>query len=162
RRRRRWGRRRRTASPAACRSSPRRGRPTASAAGCGTNGRSRNFLGDSGGRPTVPIISRRSMCLGRVIRQAGRDGGLRGPARRRGRRGRRHSPGGAGGYNPPCFSLWPPGAPPIPEWLSQVVTVSPELSPLQRYGLAFLLGSFAVATLSDLRRLSAQREFLEV
>ena len=29
-------------------------------------------------------------------------------------------------------------------------------------GLAFLLGSFTVATLSDLRRLSAQREFVEV
>lgn len=32
----------------------------------------------------------------------------------------------------------------------------------QQLGLAFLLGSFAVATLSDLKRLSAQREFLEV
>src|SRR5262249_27686362 len=33
---------------------------------------------------------------------------------------------------------------------------------LQGFGLAFLLGSFAVATLSDLKRLSAQREFLEI
>ena len=32
----------------------------------------------------------------------------------------------------------------------------------QTLGLAFLLGSFTVATLSDLRRLSAQREFVEV
>lgn len=36
------------------------------------------------------------------------------------------------------------------------------LTESQTYGLFFLLGSFAVATLSDLRRLSAQREFLEV
>jgi hypothetical protein len=35
-------------------------------------------------------------------------------------------------------------------------------TPWQQLGLAFLLGSFAVATLSDLRRLSAQREFVEV
>ena len=32
----------------------------------------------------------------------------------------------------------------------------------QPLGLAFLLGSFMMATLSDLRRLSAQREFVEV
>jgi hypothetical protein len=32
----------------------------------------------------------------------------------------------------------------------------------QQLGLAFLLGSFTVATLSDLRRLSAQREFVEI
>ena len=32
----------------------------------------------------------------------------------------------------------------------------------QLYALAFLLGSFAVAALSDVRRMSAQREFLEV
>lgn len=32
----------------------------------------------------------------------------------------------------------------------------------QQLGLAFLLGSFAVATLSDLKYLSAQREFVEV
>jgi hypothetical protein len=32
----------------------------------------------------------------------------------------------------------------------------------QPLGLAFLLGSFTVATLSDLRRLSAQREFVEI
>ncbi len=36
------------------------------------------------------------------------------------------------------------------------------LSQGQLYGVFFLLGSFAVASLSDLRRLSAQREFLEV
>jgi len=36
------------------------------------------------------------------------------------------------------------------------------LAPWQQFGLAFLLGSFAVATLSDLKRLSAQREFVEV
>ncbi|MGQ0536974.1 MAG: hypothetical protein ACT4PT_13000 [Methanobacteriota archaeon] len=36
------------------------------------------------------------------------------------------------------------------------------LSEWQTYGLFFLLGSFAVATLSDVRRMSAQREFLEV
>ncbi len=36
------------------------------------------------------------------------------------------------------------------------------IQPWQPLGLAFLLGSFAVATLSDLRRLSAQREFVEL
>jgi hypothetical protein len=36
------------------------------------------------------------------------------------------------------------------------------LSWWQQLGLAFLLGSFTVATLSDLKHLSAQREFLEV
>ncbi len=36
------------------------------------------------------------------------------------------------------------------------------LSQFQLYGLIFLLGSFSVATLSDLRRMSAQKEFLEV
>jgi hypothetical protein len=45
---------------------------------------------------------------------------------------------------------------------TSVLTLSLELSYWQQLGLAFLLGSFAVATLSDLRRLSAQREFLEV
>jgi hypothetical protein len=40
-----------------------------------------------------------------------------------------------------------------------VVLQVPSWQPL---GLAFLLGSFTVATLSDLRRLSAQREFVEV
>jgi hypothetical protein len=36
------------------------------------------------------------------------------------------------------------------------------LAPWQQLGLAFLLGSFTVATFSDLKRLSAQREFVEV
>src|SRR6516162_9365707 len=45
---------------------------------------------------------------------------------------------------------------------SSLLNLSLELSYWQQLGLAFLLGSFAVATLSDLRRLSAQREFLEV
>ncbi|MFH0815308.1 MAG: hypothetical protein V1934_00615 [Methanobacteriota archaeon] len=36
------------------------------------------------------------------------------------------------------------------------------LDQTQLYALAFLLGSFAVASLSDVRRMSAQREFLEV
>lgn len=36
------------------------------------------------------------------------------------------------------------------------------LSQWEIYGLFFLLGSFAVASLSDVRHLSAQREFLEV
>jgi hypothetical protein len=42
--------------------------------------------------------------------------------------------------------------------------VSPglQLSYWQQLGLAFLLGSFAVATWSDLKYLAAQREFLEV
>lgn len=33
---------------------------------------------------------------------------------------------------------------------------------LQLYGLVFLLGSFTVATLSDLRRMAAQKDFAEV
>jgi hypothetical protein len=48
------------------------------------------------------------------------------------------------------------------DWLARVLTLSPELGEWQELGLAFLLGSFAVATLSDLRRLSAQSEFVEV
>ena len=36
------------------------------------------------------------------------------------------------------------------------------LSQFQLYALVFLLGSFAVAALSDLRYMSAQREFLEI
>jgi len=36
------------------------------------------------------------------------------------------------------------------------------LSTFQLYGLIFLLGSFTVATLSDLKRMSAQRELLEI
>lgn len=47
-------------------------------------------------------------------------------------------------------------------WVQAVLDVSLGLTQLQRLGLAFLLGSFAVASLSDLKRLSAQREFLEL
>jgi hypothetical protein len=43
-----------------------------------------------------------------------------------------------------------------------VLPAAVDFTPWQQLGLAFLLGSFAVATLSDLRRLSAQREFVEV
>src|SRR5271154_6121278 len=42
------------------------------------------------------------------------------------------------------------------------MNIALELTPWQQFGLAFLLGSFAVATWSDLKYLSAQREFLEV
>src|SRR5262245_30780521 len=48
------------------------------------------------------------------------------------------------------------------EWLEKTFAYSLALTWWQQLGLAFLLGSFAVATLSDLKRLSAQREFLEV
>lgn len=37
-----------------------------------------------------------------------------------------------------------------------------DLSRWEVYGLFFLLGSFAVATLSDLKHMSAQREFMDV
>ncbi len=40
--------------------------------------------------------------------------------------------------------------------------LSLSLSNFQLYGLIFLLGSFSVASLSDLKRMSAQREFLEI
>jgi hypothetical protein len=46
--------------------------------------------------------------------------------------------------------------------LESVLTLSLKLSHWHQLGLAFLLGSFAVATLSDLRRQSAQREFVEI
>ena len=36
------------------------------------------------------------------------------------------------------------------------------LQPIQLYGLAFLLGSYSVATLSDIKRMSAQSEFVSV
>src|SRR5204862_3605100 len=49
----------------------------------------------------------------------------------------------------------------LPAWLDGI-HVSLQLPQWQQFGLAFLLGSFAVATLSDLKRLSAQREFLEI
>ena len=40
--------------------------------------------------------------------------------------------------------------------------LQPALDTLHAYGLFFLLGSFTVASLSDLRRMSAQSEFLHV
>src|SRR5213082_2575076 len=49
-----------------------------------------------------------------------------------------------------------------PPWLAEAFRLSLELSHWQQLGLAFLLGSFAVATWSDLKYLAAQREFLEV
>ena len=42
------------------------------------------------------------------------------------------------------------------------MNIALELTPWQQFGLAFLLGSFAVATWSDLKHLSAQREFVEI
>ncbi len=50
----------------------------------------------------------------------------------------------------------------MPTWLDEALTVSLQLGQWQQLGLAFLLGSFAVATWSDLKHLSAQREFLEI
>ncbi len=50
----------------------------------------------------------------------------------------------------------------VAAWVRELVSVSLELSQVQSLWFAFLLGSFAVATLSDLKRLSAQREFLEI
>jgi len=50
----------------------------------------------------------------------------------------------------------------LPPWLTRAFTLSLMLSYWQQLGLAFLLGSFAVATWSDLKRLSAQREFVEI
>ncbi len=50
----------------------------------------------------------------------------------------------------------------MPPWLSDSLTLALSLSYWQQLGLAFLLGSFAVATWSDLKYLAAQREFLEV
>ena len=50
----------------------------------------------------------------------------------------------------------------MPPWLSELLTLAPSLSYWQQLGLAFLLGSFVVATWSDLKYLAAQREFLEV
>src|SRR4051794_6958469 len=49
-----------------------------------------------------------------------------------------------------------------PAWLAETFRLSLHLSHGQQLGLAFLLGSFAVATWSDLKYLAAQREFLEV
>jgi len=48
------------------------------------------------------------------------------------------------------------------EWLERTFAFSLVLSGWQKLGLAFLLGSFTVATLSDIKRLTAQHEFLEV
>ncbi|HZT83331.1 MAG TPA: hypothetical protein VFA26_24080 [Gemmataceae bacterium] len=64
--------------------------------------------------------------------------------------------------------LFPPVAvllavePDLPSQPPRLLDLSLRLSLWQQFGLAFLLGSFAVATLSDLKRLAAQREFLEV
>ena len=46
--------------------------------------------------------------------------------------------------------------------LIETLTSPLVLSWWQQLGLAFLLGSFSVATLSDLKYLAAQREFREV
>ena len=51
---------------------------------------------------------------------------------------------------------------PLPDWLGEMTGVGLQLSHWQQLGLAFLLGSFAVASWSDLKYLAAQREFLEV
>lgn len=48
------------------------------------------------------------------------------------------------------------------EQIQEALTLGSRLSHGQQLGLAFLLGSFAVATWSDLKYLAAQREFLEV
>src|SRR5262249_8942570 len=50
----------------------------------------------------------------------------------------------------------------LPEWAGQVFSLSLSLTHWQELGLAFLLGSFAVATWSDIKHLAAQREFLEI
>src|SRR6266852_2196610 len=50
----------------------------------------------------------------------------------------------------------------LPRWVGEAFALSLTLSYWRQLGLAFLLGSFAVATWSDLERLSAQREFLEI
>ena len=50
----------------------------------------------------------------------------------------------------------------LPSWVSEAFALSLTLSYWRQLGLAFLLGSFTVATWSDLKRLSAQREFLEI
>jgi hypothetical protein len=50
----------------------------------------------------------------------------------------------------------------LPAWLAEMPALALHLSYWQQLGLAFLLGSFAVATWSDLKYLAAQREFIEV
>jgi prepilin signal peptidase PulO-like enzyme (type II secretory pathway) len=49
-----------------------------------------------------------------------------------------------------------------PAWVQESFTLTLSLSHGQQLGLAFVLGSFAVATWSDLKYMAAQREFLEV
>src|SRR5271165_408886 len=49
----------------------------------------------------------------------------------------------------------------LPDWLQGIHFALP-LALWQQFGLAFLLGSFTVATWSDLKHLSAQREFVEI
>src|SRR5260370_8851431 len=61
---------------------------------------------------------------------------------------------------PACLPQLPPMT--TPAWLQESLSPELRLALWQQFGLAFLLGSFAVATLSDLKRLSAQREFLEI
>src|SRR5215471_3285747 len=66
------------------------------------------------------------------------------------------------------LASWPAGgvtgatAMSLPNWLPDWLTPALDLGPAQQFGLAFLLGSFTVATWSDLKRLSAQREFVEI
>jgi hypothetical protein len=50
----------------------------------------------------------------------------------------------------------------LPPWVGKAFTLSLTLSYWHQIGLAFLLGSFAVATWSDVKHLSAQREFREI
>jgi hypothetical protein len=50
----------------------------------------------------------------------------------------------------------------LPPWVGEMLVLGLQLSHWQQLGLAFLLGSFTVATWSDLKYLAAQREFLEV
>lgn len=52
---------------------------------------------------------------------------------------------------------------PIINYSNMEIPISPlTLARFQLYGLIFLLGSFSVATLSDLKHMSAQREFTEI
>src|SRR5262249_43046337 len=50
----------------------------------------------------------------------------------------------------------------VPPWLHKALDFSLSLSYWQTLGLAFLLGTFSVATWSDLKRMTAQREFVEI
>jgi hypothetical protein len=56
----------------------------------------------------------------------------------------------------------PGGVMELPSWVGQAFALALTLSYWHQFGLAFLLGSFAVATWSDVKHLSAQREFLEI